>query len=221
MLTEKLLATAKTVWAIEKDKKIVQLLRHRFKSEIKTGRFNLIEGDALRVNLIEAGLTDFSFKIVCNLPYSITSKFFRQFLEIGPKPKEMIVMIQKEVAKRMIAQPGQMNLLALSAQFFAQPQILFEVSSGCFWPEPEVVSAVVKLELKEKLPTIEVKPLFRLARIGFAAKRKQLHNNLAVGLKIKSKQVKEALIELGLREDARAQDLSVENWINLAEKIKN
>jgi len=75
---------------------------------------------------------------VANLPYGLTSKFFRQFLEFGPKPTQMIVMIQKEVSRRLTAKPGEMNLLALSAQFFSEPELLFDVVSGCFWPEPEI-----------------------------------------------------------------------------------
>lgn len=219
VLTEELLAKAGQVWAVEADKKIVQILQQRLKKEIHSGKLKLIEGDILKTNLPELGLKDFSFRIICNLPYSITSKFFRQFLEFGPKPQEMIVMIQKEVAKRMVALPGEMSLLALSAQLFSEPEILFEVAPTCFWPEPEVVSAVIRLKLKKKLPDADIKLLFRLARFGFASKRKQLHNNLANGLKKTSEEIKGALKQLGLSENIRAQDLSLENWIALAKKL--
>lgn len=219
VLTEKLLETVDNLLAVELDDQVIVYLKKQFASQLQAGNFRLVEADALRVNFRELGLEDFKFKIVANLPYSITSKFFRLFLEYGPKPTEIIVMIQKEVAKRIIARPGEMNLLALSAQFFGEPEILFEVPSSCFWPEPEIDSAVIKIKVKRELPAVEPKALFRLARIGFAAKRKQLHNNLAGGLKRQSEEIKDLLLKLGLREDIRAQDLSVDNWIELTKLV--
>ncbi len=215
VLTEKLLETVDNLLAVELDDQVIVYLKKQFTEPLQQGKLKLVEADALRVNFRELGLQDFKFKIVANLPYSITSKFFRMFLEYGPKPLEIIVMIQKEVAKRIISQLGEMNLLALSAQFFGEPEILFEVPRSCFWPEPEIDSAVIKIKVKQQLPDIDPKALFRLARIGFAAKRKQLHNNLAGGLKRNSEEIKQLLQQLGLREDIRAQDLSVDNWIAL------
>ncbi|MFA5021368.1 MAG: rRNA adenine N-6-methyltransferase family protein, partial [Patescibacteria group bacterium] len=117
------------------------------------------------------------------------------------------------------AKSGEMNLLALSAQFFAEPEILFTVPPTCFWPEPAVESAVVRLKLKRKLPEADVKELFRLAKMGFSSKRKQLHNNLAGGLKIKNNEVKKIFSDLGWREDIRAQDLSVGDWVQLSKSL--
>lgn len=219
VLTEVLLKSAGRVIAVELDKKVLAFLRDHFAKEIESGKLVLVENDILKTNLPALGLQDFNFKIVCNLPYSITSKFFRQFLEFGPKPSEITVMIQKEVAERMISPAGEMNLLALSTQFFSEPEILFTVAPTCFWPEPEVDSAVIRLQLKKSLPEVDVKMLFRLARLGFASKRKQLQNNLSNGLKIKSGEVKAVLEGLGLREDIRAQDLSVQNWVDLTKNI--
>lgn len=219
VLTSELLKVSGEVWAAELDKKIIEFLKVNYFRDLETGKLKLIEGDALKINFRELGLTDWSFKIVANLPYCLTSKFFRQFLEFGPKSTEIIVMIQKEVALRLMARQGEMNLLALSAQFFSEPKMLFTVPRSCFWPEPEVESAVVQLKLKKKLPSVDIKQLFRIARIGFSAKRKQLHNNLSGGLKIKSVEVKRILAELGLREDVRAQDLRVEDWIKLTKRF--
>ena len=212
VLTVELERAGAALTVVELDKKIIPYLQANF-PQVK-----LVEGDILRVNLPQEGFKDFTFRIIANLPYSITAAFLRLFLETGPKPTEMVLMLQKEVAKRLIAKPGEMSLLALSAQYYGQPEILFEVSRGCFWPSPDVDSAVVKIKLKQPAPA-KGKEVFRLARIGFAAKRKQLKNNLAGGLQLPEQEVRQALVDLGLDEKTRAQDLSVENWVKLAEKI--
>ena len=219
VLTEQLAAESGHVAAVELDDKVISYIKSAFADDLAGGRLELIEGDALKINYPALGFEDFGFKIVANLPYSITAKFFRQFLETGPKPTEIIVMIQKEVAQRLVARAGDMSLLALSAQLYADPEILFAVPASCFWPAPEVDSAVVRLKLKREKSGYDAKKLFRLARIGFAAKRKQLHNNLAGGLGVSNSQIKKAFAELGFREDIRAQDLSVDDWIKLSEMI--
>ncbi len=220
VLTEQLLRNAKKVIAIELDKKAIAYLQVRFASEIKNGRLGLVEKDILKLNLNELGLKSFGYKIVANLPYNITSFFLRRFLENDPKPAEMVLMLQKEVAERILSKIGQMNILAFSAQFFSEPSILFKVPRGYFWPEPKVDSAVICLKLKKKLPNIDQKELFKLVKIGFSAKRKQLHNNLANGLKIKNEQIKQIFHDFGWKDDIRAQDLGVEDWINLENTIK-
>lgn len=178
VLTGELIKSAKEVWAVELDKKIISFFRDNFKRQLSAGKLKLIEGDVLQINLRKLGLDDWTYKIVANLPYNITSQFFRQFLEFGPRPTEMTVMVQKEVALRMVAKPGEMSLLSLSVQFFSQSKILFYVPRSCFWPAPAVDSAIICLKLNKKLPLVDEKLFFRLARIGFSAKRKQLHNNL-------------------------------------------
>jgi len=219
VLTVELLKIAKEVWSVELDQKAINYLKVRFAPELRSKKFKLLEGDALKLNFRALGLEDYKFKIVANLPYSITSHFFRNFLEYGPKPVEMTVMIQKEVAERIVAGPGEMSLLALSVQFFADAEYLFTVQPHCFWPAPAVDSAVVQLKVKRTLPDVDAKALFRLAKIGFAAKRKQLHNNLAGALKLEKDQVKQLFISLGWREDIRAQDLSLADWIKLTKAL--
>lgn len=212
---------AREVWSVELDQQVINYLKVRFIPELRSKKLRLLEGDALKLNFRDLGLEDFNFKIVANLPYSITSHFFRNFLEHGPKPSEITVMIQKEVAERLTAKPGEMSLLALSAQLFADIEYLFTVQSHCFWPAPKVDSAVVKLIVKKELPDVEVKALFRLAKIGFASKRKQLHNNLAGTLKLEKSLVKKIFIDFGWREDIRAQDLSLADWISLTKSINS
>ncbi|MEK7653051.1 MAG: rRNA adenine dimethyltransferase family protein [Patescibacteria group bacterium] len=181
----------------------------------------IIQGDILKLNPGDFGLKDFKYKVVANLPYSITSFFLRRFLEQAPRPSEMILMVQKEVAERVVAQPGKMSVLSVAAQFFSQPKILFKVSRSCFWPEPEVDSAVISLKLAKKLPFDDSKEFFRIVKIGFSSRRKQLQNNLAAGLKVKNEEIKEILRGLGFDQKVRAQELRVEDWVKLVEKIQN
>lgn len=219
VLTAELLKVSKEVWSVELDQKVINYLKVRFVPELRSKKLKLLEGDALKLNFLAEGLEDFKFKIVANLPYSITSHFFRNFLEYGPKPSEITVMIQKEVAERITAKPGDMSLLSLSAQLYAEVEYLFTVQSHCFWPAPAVDSAVVKLIVKKELPEVDIKTMFRLAKIGFASKRKQLHNNLAGVLKLEKYVVKKLFVSFGWREDIRAQDLSLADWIRLTKAL--
>lgn len=219
-LTEKLLSSAGKVIAIELDRKASSMLRERFAKEIKSDKLSLVEEDVLKVNFSTIGLSDFKFKLVANLPYSITSKIFRLFLEAGPRLSEMVVMIQKEVARRIIAKPGDMSLLSLSVQLYSDPEVLFDVSPNCFWPAPEVDSSVIKLKLKKDVNPADYKLMFRLARMGFASKRKQLHNNLSGGLSKDNEAIKKIISELGWNEKIRAQDLSVPDWVTLSKHIQ-
>ncbi len=218
VLTEDLIKAAKKVVAVEVDKKILEFLRVQFLAEKK---LEIIGEDILRLNKKEAGLNNFKYKVVSNLPYNITSKFLRLSLEQEPKPSEMILMVQKEVAKRIVAKAGDMSLLSLSCQFYSQPEILFFVSRNSFWPIPDVDSAVIKLKLFSNLDEkIDESTLFKIARMGFSSKRKQLHNNFSAGLKINSEKAKEIITGEGFDEKVRAQDLSVIDWIKLTQGLK-
>ena len=128
-------------------------------------------------------------------------------------------MLQKEVAQRLVATPGDMSMLALSVQFFADIEIIREVKAGNFWPEPKVDSAIIRLVIQEKkhadISFIEEKAFFRLAKFGFSAKRKMLKNNLASGLKISNLEAEKLLEIVGLNKQVRAEDLSVVNWQKL------
>lgn len=213
-LTKELAAAAGRVVAVESDKRLAAFLKAEF---FQAGNLELIEKDILKLNLADLGLKPFSYQVVSNLPYNITSIFLRLFLEQAIKPREMVLMVQKEVAERIVASAGQMSLLALSAQFYSQPELLFEVDKSCFWPKPQVDSAVIRLKIKDKLPLApeEIKAFFRLAKMGFAAKRKQLKNNLAAGLSLSAADIGKIFVSLGWPETVRAQNLSSEDWLRL------
>lgn len=221
VLTGELVKNSKKVIAVELDKKILEFLAAEYADEISAGRLTVASGDILKFNPVDYNLKNYNYRIVANLPYNITAVFLRRFLEQPTKPSEMILMVQKEVAQRLTARPGEMSLLSVSVQFYSEPEILFYVDKNCFWPIPQVDSAVIKLKLKTTLPEIDIKSFFRVAKIGFSAKRKQLQNNLAAGFHQENDKIKQILADLGLAEKVRAQDLSIEDWVKLTNKLSD
>ncbi len=178
-----------------------------------------------------------NFKLLANLPYQITSEAIRTVLESDVKPSVMIVMVQKEVAERICSKKGDMNLLALSVQFYGVPRIVAQVPAGCFWPVPKVDSAVIAIDLQarkqESKPSARAQSqgkttkhseltseeFFKVARAGFSHPRKQLWSNVSQGLHIDGGEVKEVLKNLVGNEKVRAEDLSCEEWVSLVREL--
>jgi 16S rRNA (adenine1518-N6/adenine1519-N6)-dimethyltransferase len=182
----------------------------------------------------------FTIKVVANLPYNITSIFLRKFLSADIKPEMMVLMLQKEVAERICANPGAMSMLAVSVRFFADPEIIAYVKQNAFWPAPEVESAIIKLKLHNAnicqrrtslglarnigandANKISEKDFFRMVKFGFSSRRKMLKNNLAGGLRISQKEAGDMIIKAGFDPKIRAQELSVEDWVKLYKIFNN
>ena len=241
VLTRELVLCAGRVVSVELDKKLIWAVKKELK-EFKN--LEILEGDILRFQISDPSASSgqvlrfdplqlplgkgegTKYKLVANLPYNITSIVLRKFLENDNRPELMVLMVQKEVGERVVARPGEMSLLALSVQFYAQPEIVSLVSKNSFWPAPEVDSAIIRIrpfsseEIKNRLgEELDEKMFFRIARIGFSARRKQLQNNLANGLKIDNEKIKEILAKLKINPLARAQDLSVDLWLELAREV--
>jgi 16S rRNA (adenine1518-N6/adenine1519-N6)-dimethyltransferase len=224
ILTRLLCGNAKKVIAVELDKKIFDYLK-TVKEIEKLNNLELLNKNILDLKITE--LPQGKFKVVANLPYNITSIFLRKFLPLiaAQKLDEMVLMLQKEVAERIIAKPGNMSLLSLSAQFYSDPEIFYYVDKKNFWPEPKIDSAIIKIKpinntIQRKLRLkVEEKDFFQIARIGFSAKRKKLANNLANGLHKKQSEILPFLQESGLSPNVRAQELGVKDWINLAKSL--
>jgi 16S rRNA (adenine1518-N6/adenine1519-N6)-dimethyltransferase len=216
VLTEALTRIAKKVVAVELDDRLVPVLEKKFSS---FDNVDIIHGDILHMNvmeLVEKYAKDESYKVVANIPYYITAPIIRLFLELSVQPQEIILMVQKEVAQRLVAKPGGMSLLAVSAQYYADVEYLFSVPKEDFDPVPKVDSAIIKLKIKnEELKTDDAKNFFRIVKIGFSAKRKTLANNLANGLHIDKKEMEKILADLGLVKSVRAQELSLDDWKKL------
>jgi 16S rRNA (adenine1518-N6/adenine1519-N6)-dimethyltransferase len=224
-LTEKLAAKAGRVVAVELDKKLAEILQTKIIAQ-KLNNVSVVNEDILRFDLANFSDRIFQkqpYKIVANLPYNITSIFLRNFSETEPKPEAMILMLQKEVAERIVARPPAMSLLSVALQFYSEPKILSNVPAENFWPQPEVESAIIKIKLlspaawqgKYRTDCPPAKQFFRLVRMGFAAKRKMLKNNVASGLKIAPAEVEKTLIKCGYNAKIRAQELSVADWLIL------
>jgi 16S rRNA (adenine1518-N6/adenine1519-N6)-dimethyltransferase len=218
VLTEKLAKYAKRVFAIEIDHILAKKLEEKFEN---TPNVEIINADILKINLAKLVINHQSpvieYKVVANLPYYITSPIIRLFLEAEIKPKEMILMVQKEVAERIVSEAGKMSILAVSVQYYAQPSLLFEVSKKSFCPIPKVDSAVIKIANISQNSTDpeKIKRFFRLVRAGFCSKRKTLANNLASSFKLDKKTITEKLEKVGLNSNVRAQELGVEKWKEL------
>jgi 16S rRNA (adenine1518-N6/adenine1519-N6)-dimethyltransferase len=212
-LTVRLAKQAKRVVAVELDDKLATYLRSGLAAAGQE-TVKIVNQDILKFN--PSLEFDNKYKIVANLPYNISSIFLRSYLSGPKKPEKIVLMLQKEVAQRIVAKPGDMSLLALSVQHYAEAKILQYVTATNFWPEPEVESAVIEMVLKNNLLNpIQDKKFFRLAKAGFSAKRKMLKNNLAGGLQLSPNKISEAFLKANILEKARAEDLSLSEWYNL------
>jgi 16S rRNA (adenine1518-N6/adenine1519-N6)-dimethyltransferase len=198
------------VIAIEKDKKFCEILKQELKDYKNV---EIINTDILKyVGHSPAAAGHIKYKIVANLPYYITSPVIRKFLEIESRLELMILMVQKEVAERIIAKNGKMSLLSVSVQFYAKPEIVSYVSKNSFYPSPKVDSAIIKI-IPQQIPEINTKKFFSLVRVGFSSKRKKLKNNLKID--------ENTLEEIGLDPNIRAEKLSIKDWLNLYEIIES
>lgn len=225
VLTLELAKKAKRVLAVELDTKVSEILSVHLDG-VKNVELAVMDAlsdefyHKLKTWLAEHNVT--SYKIVANIPYNITSRIIRHFLEMTPGPSDMVLMIQKEVAQRMKSEKGNMNMLALSVQHLSSPEIVTIVSRNSFWPIPKVDSAVIALRNIVKRDESQIKKdklLFGLARMGFAAKRKMLKKNLANHPKLSSEIIAEALSTFKINDKARAQELSLELWEQLADHL--
>jgi 16S rRNA (adenine1518-N6/adenine1519-N6)-dimethyltransferase len=243
VLTERLVKRAKKVMAIEIDKDLAAKLNARFK---KAKNLDIISADILEINLPELieknakihltpdpspyqgeGRNKPSYKVIANIPYYITSPIIRLFLETKYPPTEMLLMVQKEVAERICAKAGKLSILALSVQYYAEPELLFTVPRSAFFPIPEVDSAVIRITRNEEPACAETpkdrkeaaKKFFKLVKAGFSAKRKTLVNNLSNSLQLEKSVIEKKLKQIGISAKQRAQELSLADWKKLTELL--
>lgn len=216
-LTAKLSQKAKKVLAIEKDKKMCEILKKELKNQ-NIENVQIINEDILKINYdsIDRWFNDCDYELVANLPYYVASAVIRKFLEFKKSPESMTLMIQKEVAQRICAKPTKMSLLAVSVQFYARPKIVSYVSKKSFWPEPKVDSSIIKIiPLKTKSSKKFTEKFFKVVKAGFSHPRKQLINNLAKELKLEKEKTKEWLLKNKIQPSQRAESLSIECWKKL------
>ena len=209
-LTELLAEQSKQVFAVEKDERLVPGLRAQFALNDNVG---IIEGDILRLDLRELPK---DYKVVANIPYYLTSILFRTLLESTNPPKLMVLLVQKEVAERVAANPGQLSVLGVSVQLYGIPKLTAVVTKDKFNPPPKVDSAIIQISRRAK-PKIDVEPevFMRLVKAGFSQKRKTLRNSLAGGLRIKGGEAEALLTQDQIPPNARAQELDFKQWKSL------
>lgn len=223
VLTKELVKYAKRVIAVEID--------NIFRPDLRAithdhPNLNLVWNDILQVHLAQLGLKDGSYSIAANLPYLITGQVLRQFLSQSPYPSHMVLLIQKEVAERIVADPGQLSILGLSVQAFSQPRIIRLVPPEAFSPKPKVHSAIVSIEHIRQTQTVKPElelAFFRIIKTGFAQKRKLLRSNFKNlnhnGQVLTDSLIDQAWTDLKLSPNARAQELSLEQWVQLVDKL--
>ena len=220
VLTRELARQAGCVVAIELDGKLADVLQQTlapFPNITVVNKDVLDIEPALLLREQTTKLPAESYKVVANLPYYITSAVLRHFLEASVKPEMMVVMVQQEVAKAIVAQPGQMSLLSVSVQLYGEPAIISRVSARCFYPAPEVDSAILRIAVYPQ-PAVAIadkESFFALVRAGFSASRKQIGNSLTQGLGLPKAEVLSLLERASIVPQRRAETLTLEEWARL------
>jgi len=243
-LTEKLLEKSNKVIAIEKDHNLFELLQKKFSKEIETKKLILIESDCLKFNLKSYRLKAKSYKLIANIPYNITGAILKKFLTEEPQPNMIVLMVQQEVAQRIVARDKKESILSISIKAYGEPKIIMKVPARYFSPAPKVDSAIIAIKnisrkrfhplldkerdgvrflnspppnlplIKGEGETVDEEKFWEIVRAGFAHKRKKLSSNL------KNSQVQTGYghgVGLG---NKRAEELSLEDWILLAKNTK-
>ncbi len=213
VLTRELARHARRVVAVELERDMLALLAETTRN---FANVELIERNLLYVDPAEIFGAE-AYKLVANLPYYITAPTFRHFLESANPPRLLVVMVQYEVAQRIVAAPGDLSLLGVSIQFYGKPDIVAHVPARAFYPAPKVDSAILRVDLKDEVPLAHRQrdSFFRLVQAGFSERRKQIHNSLARGLHRKDAEVQAWLKAAGIDPGRRAETLSVEEWLQL------
>lgn len=218
VLTEKLLAEVKKVIAVEKDDQLFELLGEKFKKEIKNKKLELVHADILDYE------PKGEYKLIANIPYNITGAILEKFLSVVRQPELAVLLVQKEVAERIVAKNNKESILSISVKVYGAPKYIQTVKAGSFSPAPRVDSAILLIEniskkfFEEDLRgSTSEERFFEMLRAGFKSKRKKLSSNLSKTFT--KERVGKAFNKMGLDDNLRAEDLSVSGWINLVKNL--
>ena len=214
VLTKLLLKQGGKVVAVEKDDRLIPVLEQTFASEISSGKLELVHADILDFDL-SYKLKAISYKLVANIPYYITGVLIRKFLESEAQPSTMVLLIQKEVAKRIVAKDGKESILSISVKAYGVPRYIDTVKAGAFSPPPKVDSAIIAIEdiSKKFFSEVSEEHFFGVLKKGFAHPRKLLSSNLGIPSSV--------LRACDIGEKARPENLSKENWKLLSAHLEN
>jgi 16S rRNA (adenine1518-N6/adenine1519-N6)-dimethyltransferase len=217
-LTRYLAVSAKKVTAVELDPDLLPVLRAVLKPYQNV---SVVHGDILKLSISKI-IDQPDYLVVANIPYNITSAIIRHLLESDPKPRRVVLTIQKEVAERICAKPGDLSLLALSVQVYGKPSIAAHIPAESFHPAPKVDSSILRIDIYNEplIPNKMLKTFFTLIKAGFSQKRKTLRNSLSSGLHIPAIEAQTLLTSAGIDFMRRAETLSIEEWKGLCEILK-
>ena len=213
-LTSELLRRVDQVVAVEFDEDLARKLPGQFPGK----KLNVVNEDILKfdLNSLPSG-----YKVVANVPYYITSKIVQMLMTATNKPCIVVMLVQKEVAQRLAAKPGNMSILAVSAQLFADVELGDIVPSAMFVPPPKVDSQVVIMRARTSpfLSDVNESDFFRVVKAGFSSKRKKLRSSLSGGLKLSKPEVEIILKNAGISPDIRAEALNLDDWTRLTSTV--
>ncbi|MCK9344707.1 MAG: 16S rRNA (adenine(1518)-N(6)/adenine(1519)-N(6))-dimethyltransferase RsmA [Candidatus Pacebacteria bacterium] len=215
-LTSELLASGAHVIAVEKDDRMIPLLSEKFAEEIVQKKFTLIHGDVLEELEKKTISLPAQYKLVANIPYYLTGQIIRTFLEAKNKPIQMVLMVQKEVATRIVARDKKESILSIAVKAFGDPKLIKKVPARYFTPAPKVDSAVLSIEniSGKNFPTKKSEErFFEIVRTGFAHKRKVLSGNLK---ELFSDETIEILASANIKDKTRAENLVLKDWLTLS-----
>jgi len=216
VLTRELGGKVGKVIAVEKDPKMVEILKETLRD---FGNIEVIQEDILKLKL----QTPKQYKIVANLPFYLTAPVIRKFLESENPPASMVLVVQKEVGQRICAKVPDMSILAVSVQVYSEPKIISYISKKSFWPQPKVDSVIIKIAPIAK-PILAMDLFFKIVKAGFSQPRKQLTNNLSNlelnRVKLNKEKAREWLLKNNIQPSQRAETLTVDDWIKLTKSIK-
>ncbi len=232
ILTGALLMTGAKVIAVEKDVRAFNLIKEKFTTEIQSGQLKLISGDILDKKLLAPSFKlPTPYVLIANIPYYITGAILEKFLEHAPRPNRMVLLVQKEVADRIVARPLQTtgrskeSILSISVKVFGAPHFMAKVPPGAFTPPPTVDSAILSIDnisdhgfeaILAKNPD-GISYFFKIVRAGFAHKRKLLKRNLESV--VKKRELDEVWKKMNLNEKIRAEDLTPDEWLNIVKNL--
>lgn len=210
-LTQKLCDSAQKVIAVELDDNLAANLAHKVPADnLTVAHESILEFD---ISVLSP-----DYKVIANIPYYLTSNLIRKMLESDNPPSVMALLIQKEVAERIAAQPGEMSILAVATQFYAEVELKELVPAELFSPPPKVDSQIIQIRRRETplFPDVDTTKFFRIVRAGFSEKRKKLRSSLSGGLQISKTEADQLLKKANISPNARAQELTLDQWHRLS-----
>lgn len=221
VLTRALLSTGASVIAIEKDDRLIPILSEEFADEVESGKLRLIHGDIVEMKIADLGVKSSEYKLIANIPYYITGLIVRMFLETEIQPTRAVVLVQKEVAQRIVANDNKESLLSISVKAYGEPHNAGVVKAGNFSPAPSVDSAILSIRHISKgffeKNKISEQRFFEIVKIGFAGKRKMLIPKLT---EFADRETVEKLFHtINIDLKVRAEDITLDDWAHIVQGL--